>query len=221
MTHDEFISIVRSPELVRDDHVLEFKELVNLYPYFASARLFHVKALKQSNNIQFAANLKIAALYSSNRRWLYYYLYPDKLVSAEPYCRNRPGKSKSAGDYFDMINNVEAEGGDTKQSLKNLADRLKMARSIVVSSPVSTIRKSVANGEKIQILIPEVENCEITLKPNTNEVSYDIAKKLIMERKYPEAIEILRLLNLNNPKKSVYFADQIRFLEKIIANSKK
>jgi len=31
----------------------------------------------------------------------------------------------------------------------------------------------------------------------------------------------LRALNLNNPKKSVYFADQIRFLEKVIANSKK
>lgn len=221
MTHDEFISIVRSPELVRDDHVLEFKELVNLYPYFAPARLFHVKALKQSNNIQFAANLKIASLYSSNRRWLYYYLYPDKLVSAEPYRRNRLGKSKSAGDYFDMINNVEAEGGDTKQSLKNLADRLKMARSIITSSSASPIHKPVFEREEITIFPLEVEEYEINIKPNTNEVSHDTAKKLIMERKYQEAIEILRLLNLNNPKKSVYFADQIRFLEKIIANSKK
>jgi hypothetical protein len=47
------------------------------------------------------------------------------------------------------------------------------------------------------------------------------AKKLIREHKYMEAIEILKLLNLNNPKKSVYFADQIRFLEKVIVNSKK
>ena len=43
--------------------------------------------------------------------------------------------------------------------------------------------------------------------------------RLIRERKYPEAIEILKQLNLINPKKSIYFADQIRFLEKIIANS--
>jgi hypothetical protein len=221
MTHDEFISIVKRPELVRDNHISGFKELVNLYPYFAPARLFHVKALKQSNNIQFAANLKISSLYSSNRRWLYYYLYPEKLANAEPYRPNRLAKSKSAGDYFDMINNVEAEGGDTKQSLKNLAERLKMARSIVVSSHVSPSRKPIPEREKVQIFIPETENYEIILKRNTHEVSHDIAKKLILERKYPEAIEILRVLNLNNPKKSVYFADQIRFLEKIIANSKK
>ena len=47
-----------------------------------------------------------------------------------------------------------------------------------------------------------------------------IIKKMIEERKYSEAIEILRSFNLNNPKKSVYFADQIRFLEKVILNSK-
>ena len=53
------------------------------------------------------------------------------------------------------------------------------------------------------------------------EISEINAKKLIAERKYKDAIEILRCLNLNNPKKSVYFADQIRFLEKVIENSKK
>ena len=221
MTHEEFISIVRRPELVTDNYVSEFKELINLYPYFAPARLFHVKALKQSNNIQFAASLKSASLYSSNRRWLYYYLHPDKLVSAEPYRPNRLTKSKSAGDYFDMINNVEAEGGDTKQSLKNLAERLKMARSIVSSSSASSIRKPVSQREEILVLLPEVVNYEISETQITNEVSHDTAKKLIKERKYPEAIAILSELNLNNPKKSVYFADQIRFLEKVISNTKK
>ena len=46
-------------------------------------------------------------------------------------------------------------------------------------------------------------------------------KKCIREKKYAEAIEILKKLNLINPKKSIYFADQIRFLEKALVNSKK
>jgi len=62
---------------------------------------------------------------------------------------------------------------------------------------------------------------KVDLMPIENEISENIAKKLIAERKYADAIEILRALNLNNPKKSVYFADQIRFLEKVIVNSKK
>ena len=44
------------------------------------------------------------------------------------------------------------------------------------------------------------------------------AKQLIREKKYPQAVEILEELNLINPKKSIYFADQIRFLKKIIEN---
>jgi len=52
------------------------------------------------------------------------------------------------------------------------------------------------------------------------EISEESVKRLIKNRKYTEALEILKKLNLNNPKKSVYFADQIRFLEKVIENLK-
>ena len=47
------------------------------------------------------------------------------------------------------------------------------------------------------------------------------AKKLIKEQKYLEAIEILRAISLNNPKKSANFAIQIKFLETIINNHNK
>ena len=47
------------------------------------------------------------------------------------------------------------------------------------------------------------------------------AKKLIKEQKYSEAIEILRAISLNNPKKSANFALQIKFLETIINNHNK
>ena len=221
MTHEEFISIVRKPELVTSNHESELKGLVDLYPYFAPPRIFYLKALRNSNSIQFSTNLKVTSLYCSSRRWLYYYLYPDKLIISEPYKRSQLSKTKSAGDYFDMIDNVELEGGDTKQSLKKLAERLKMARSMVVSTPVSHVKKNFEEPEVSNVIILKDEKKEVDLKHNINEVSEDIAKKLISERKYSEAIEILRALNLNNPKKSVYFADQIRFLEKIITNSKK
>lgn len=42
----------------------------------------------------------------------------------------------------------------------------------------------------------------------------------IKQGKYSKALEIIKRLNLNYPKKNAYFADQIRFLEKLIINSK-
>ena len=226
MTHDDFILILRRPESVNAENDLDLKELVERYPYFVPARLLLLNALQKSHSIHYAANLKIASIYCSNRRWLYYYLHPEKLLSTEPYLRNKTGKS--SGDYFDMINNIELEGGDTKQSLKNLAERLKSARAMVATPLVQPLKKSIINSEKE---IPKVENENIVTNININpedsntpldkDVSESNAKKLIKEHKYKDAIEILTALNLNNPKKSAYFADQIRFLEKVIANSKK
>lgn len=47
-----------------------------------------------------------------------------------------------------------------------------------------------------------------------------LAKIYIKQGKYLRAIEIMRRLEADYPKKSSYFADQIRFLEKIVINNK-
>ena len=46
-----------------------------------------------------------------------------------------------------------------------------------------------------------------------------LARIYIKQGRYSKALEIIKRLNLNYPKKNVYFADQIRFLEKLIINS--
>ncbi|TWV14291.1 tetratricopeptide repeat protein [Bacteroidaceae bacterium HV4-6-C5C] len=47
-----------------------------------------------------------------------------------------------------------------------------------------------------------------------------LAKIYIKQHKYEKALEIIKKLSLNYPKKNAYFADQIRFLEKLIINAK-
>ncbi|MBQ8867085.1 MAG: tetratricopeptide repeat protein [Bacteroidaceae bacterium] len=46
-----------------------------------------------------------------------------------------------------------------------------------------------------------------------------LAKIYIKQQRYGKALEIIRRLSLKYPKKNAYFADQIRFLEKLIRNS--
>lgn len=48
-----------------------------------------------------------------------------------------------------------------------------------------------------------------------------LAQIYIKQGRYEKALEIIKRLNLNYPKKSIYFADQIRFLDKLIINSNK
>ncbi len=61
---------------------------------------------------------------------------------------------------------------------------------------------------------------------NENEVGNEfftetLARIYIKQGRYSKALEIIRRLSLENPKKNAYFADQIRFLEKLIVNSNK
>lgn len=48
-------------------------------------------------------------------------------------------------------------------------------------------------------------------------LSESLARIYIKKGKFSKAYEIISHLNLNFPEKSIYFADQLRFLEKIIA----
>ena len=72
---------------------------------------------------------------------------------------------------------------------------------------------------------PEESEPEI-LSPSLDEESEEscftetLAKIYIKQQKYSKALEIIKKLSLNNPKKIAYFADQIRFLEKLIINNK-
>ena len=49
-------------------------------------------------------------------------------------------------------------------------------------------------------------------------LSESLAKIYIRQKRYDKAFEIIHTLSLNNPKKSAYFADQLRFLKKLMLN---
>lgn len=53
------------------------------------------------------------------------------------------------------------------------------------------------------------------------DLSESLAKMMIKNGNYRKALEIITDLSLKNPKKSIYFADQMRFLKKLIQNQQK
>ena len=55
-------------------------------------------------------------------------------------------------------------------------------------------------------------------KEESRELPEALFKMMVKNKNYAKALEIINELSLNNPKKSVYFAYQIRFLKKLIKN---
>jgi hypothetical protein len=82
--------------------------------------------------------------------------------------------------------------------------------------------------EKGRILLHEIQDEEPTVTPVTEEEPADeeyftetLARIYIKQGRYQKALDIIQRLSSNFPEKNAYFADQIRFLEKLIINSKK
>jgi hypothetical protein len=65
----------------------------------------------------------------------------------------------------------------------------------------------------------DVEEEKVENESEEDYFTETLAKIYIKQQRYSKAIEIIKKLNLKYPKKNVYFADQIRFLEKLIINN--
>ena len=89
---------------------------------------------------------------------------------------------------------------------------------------------SFINNDKGKLILNE----NPTLKPEIEEPSESgekepeegyftetLARIYIKQGRYSKALEIIQRLSLQYPKKNAYFADQIRFLEKLIINNNK
>jgi tetratricopeptide (TPR) repeat protein len=217
MTKKEFLQLVQSPDSVELSHGRDLRDMVDKYPYFYQARLLWLKTLKMTDDVQTAPEIARTALYSHDHRWLYFYLYPE--MRPEPAQSDKSRVEKFSGSYFDMLSAAEAEGGDARLSLKKIAEQLKASRAQmqVELPPVTEVEKADTRPVKV-VQVPVPDYFPVTDNATDHE---EKARVLIREKKYQEALEILKHLYLINPKKSIYFADQIRFLEKIIVNSNK
>jgi predicted Zn-dependent protease len=120
-------------------------------------------------------------------------------------------QSIAGGDYMmQYLNDTDMSEEDTP-----LADIIgQLSGNVSESAETSESKASEASSsdDAINVLMPE----------ETLDESYfteTLAKIYIKQKKYSRALEIIRSLYLQFPEKNAYFADQIRFLEKLIINN--
>lgn len=123
-------------------------------------------------------------------------------------------------DYADVLaaqekeeGGMKLEGGDSQDELINqfIAEQMQLGEQ-VSQAPVIT---PLGEKEKAEIAEEVIE--EPTLSDDSM-LSESLAKMYISRHKYSQALEIIERLSLKYPEKSIYFADQIRFLTKLVLN---
>ncbi len=138
-----------------------------------------------------------------------------------PKPKRRPTTADAAIDYVSYLlamedeENANAPSNTTQESTPQLRGQ-NLIDNFLNSGPAKLTLKDEP-VYKPEISMPE-ENCEDDAK--NGYFTEKLAKIYIKQGRYDKALEIIQRINLNNTKKSAYFADQIRFLEKLILNNK-
>ncbi len=211
MNRTDINKYLTNSELISEASKEELRRLVESYPYCEALHWIYLRALYVADDAMFEEELMLHGMYISNRRLFYNYLTEEKTDTQTDYNSQLAtlNSQLATPDYFTLEQNQVQ-----KQSLQQLAEQLKKAR----------LARQKQKNEELEMRNEELKKIEVAnkqipeIKPLQTEEN---AKKLIKEQKYLEAIEILRAISLNNPKKSANFALQIKFLETIINNHNK
>lgn len=237
---------IEHPERMDAGTLETLRACVQRYPYFQAARLLFLRNLYQLHHSSFGEELRKAALFVSDRRSLFqliegykYTLEPvrkhvavgarqkeeegdrtqsliDTFLSALP--EEKPKKVRPADattDYMAYLLQTEAEEENGKQPVSPL-NRQDLIDDFIGQGSRRIVLSSDPDAElQMPQLTGNDENEE-----NEDFFTETLARIYIKQGKYAKAIEIIRRLSLKIPKKNRYFADQIRFLEKLIINNK-
>ena len=141
-------------------------------------------------------------------------LPPEEEVEKKP--RRKPTPADAAVDYVAYL--LESEGADDDNQSPAEVPQLK-GQNLIDSFIMQDTGKIVLNENptlkpELEPEAPEVEN-----GPEEGVYTETLARIYIKQGKYSKALEIIKRLSLVDSEKNAYFADQIRFLEKLIINS--
>jgi hypothetical protein len=107
------------------------------------------------------------------------------------------------------------DGTGNRLKHQNLIDTFIAIESNQLAQRLSNTVASKTSEPADEDALPPLENLEKTSLDDSY-FTETLAQVYIRQKRYDKALEIIRVLSLKYPKKNRYFADQIRYLEKII-----
>ena len=245
----DLTQLIQHPQNLNKQTLYDLRSLLATYPYYQTARLLMLKNLYLLHDPCFDEELRRAALYITDRKALFQLVEAahyqikqqqqkataavnkdggsrtvalidsfldtippdDKPDNAAP--RRRPTPADATIDYVSYL--LETEN-DTPEATR----APQMKGQSLIDNFINNEQGAFQLKEQPEYL-PDLDNQDTDDEHQPEYFTETLARIYIKQGRYSKALEIIKRLNLLYPKKNRYFADQIRFLEKLIINNNK
>ena len=242
MTSAELYQWMADTSLLNKSSLQELKQMVEDFPWFHGVRMLYMKNMAVLSDVRLDKELKKMSIHVPDRRKLFMLINDDNFAITV----NKKSPEAGLTSTEDVFNVVLAKtvltpaptviaASDYVNWLETNADDLpvtegegsRLKHQDLIDSFIENEGKQFARRLDIPLEgenIPDTDNeSEKNINSVTKKKSLDdsyftetLARVYINQKRYDKALEIIRSLSLKYPEKNIYFADQIRYLEKII-----
>ncbi len=242
--------LIKHPEYLDRETLYDLRSLLALYPYYQPARLLMLQNLYLLHDPTFDQELRRSAIYVTDRRVLFemveaaHYRLRQTKKSNETSVpsdssgasrtitlidsfldnmpkdeqkkeRRKPTPADAAVDYVSYLLETESED-EAENSIPE------MKGQSLIDTFINTDKGRFVLNEDPPTAPSKVEKDDVPNEEVGEEYFTEtLARIYIKQGRYSKALEIIQRLSLQFPKKNAYFADQMRFLEKLIINNSK
>ncbi|MDR0422235.1 MAG: tetratricopeptide repeat protein [Proteiniphilum sp.] len=245
MQKEDLYGWMENPDRLDASSLEKLRGIVEEYPCFNTARLLYTKNLNVTGCREYEDELGKTAVLCNDRRKLFYLICREEyemLLSKNERLRSNGGDRTE--ELLESFLSSLDEGAVTAPVVENA--ELNLASTDYLSylkllgegagNSVQDEHQKLQHQDIIDAFIEKAESEILFVAPSgqiplpdaqqeTEDeggefLTETLAKIYIKQEKYEQALAIIKRLSLNFPKKSVYFAHQIRFLELLIINEK-
>ncbi|MDR2816270.1 MAG: tetratricopeptide repeat protein [Proteiniphilum sp.] len=245
MEKEDLYGWMENPDRLDASTLEELRTVVEEYPYFHTARLLYTKNLNLVDSQGYEEELGKTAVLCNDRRKLFYLIYREEYGKL---LNKNEGVRLNKGDRTDELLESFLSSLGEREMIEPAVENMELNLATTnYLSYLKSLGESIGNldqaeYQKLQhqdIIDAFIEKAESDIRFVPQETSPSgtrqeaeekeeggefltetLARIYIKQKKYEQALTIIKRLSLNFPKKSVYFAHQIRFLELLIINEK-
>lgn len=235
------IDFIRRPNSMDQQAISMLRNMKDEHPYFHSARILLLQALYKHHSPQFDEELRVSAPLLPDRQAIFALTEEPNYQKNEErrkFSTEDTGTGKSGRTDLLISDFLESQPKEQLQSGRYPIDATQDYIGFLLQNEAreeDTPDMPMNGGGVVEDFLSQ-EPARIVLKENETEaevaeekeekeedneiLTETLAGIYIKQGKFENAIKIIRQLSLKYPKKNRYFADQIRFLEKLIINNK-